>query len=35
MTDYRRNFAAGASYFVTVNLHDRRWGLPRISHTGE
>ena len=27
MTDYRRNFAAGASYFVTVNLHDRRWGL--------
>jgi putative transposase len=26
MTDYRRNFVAGASYFFTVNLHDRRSG---------
>ncbi len=24
MTNYRRNFIPGASYFFTVNLHDRR-----------
>jgi putative transposase len=27
MTGYRRNFVAGASYFFTVNLHDRRSAL--------
>jgi putative transposase len=27
MTDYRRNFIAGGSFFFTVNLADRRLGL--------
>jgi REP-associated tyrosine transposase len=27
MTNYRRNFVPGGSYFFTVNLTDRRWGL--------
>ena len=27
MTNYRRNFLAGASFFFTANLADRRLGL--------
>jgi putative transposase len=27
MTNYRRNFLAGGSFFFTVNLADRRWRL--------
>jgi REP-associated tyrosine transposase len=27
MTDYRRNFIAGGSFFFTVNLADRRLSL--------
>ena len=27
MTNYRRNFVPGGSYFFTVNLADRRWRL--------
>jgi putative transposase len=33
MTNYRRNFVSGASYFFTVNLLDRRSRLL-IDHIG-
>jgi hypothetical protein len=33
MTNYRRNFISGGSFFFTINLADRRLGLL-IEHVG-